>query len=241
MVRKLFVGLGMLICIVVISELIGLAYLYYGLKSYPNYWHGRANQPGEFVYVALGDSAAQAVGASRPENGYVGLLADSIEQATGRRVRLINLSRSGAKVGDALNEQIPKLNQYTPDLVTAEIGANDMRAYNPEVFQRQYEQFLQSLPPGVSIVSNMPYFGGRADASRNARDANQIISQLTSRYGIPTADLYGALSRQQSPFIYASDLFHPNDRGYRIWYQAFRRLVVLQAIKSPLTPPKSID
>jgi acyl-CoA thioesterase-1 len=221
MIQKILSFVGLVVLLLVISELIGLGYLWYGLKTYDDYWRGRANQPGEFLYVALGDSAAQAVGASKPANGYVGLLAAKIEQTTGRKVRVVNLSVSGAKIEDALREQVPHLANYKIDLVTAEIGANDMANYNPEAFAKSYETFLQALPPGRSVVSNMPYFGGRANTTRNAQDANKTIAKLTSRYAIPTAQLYEGLSTQQSPLIYASDFFHPNNRGYRIWYEAF--------------------
>jgi hypothetical protein len=40
--------------------------LHGSISSYRSYWLKRQDQPGDFVYVALGDSAAQAVGAKRP-------------------------------------------------------------------------------------------------------------------------------------------------------------------------------
>lgn len=219
--RKVMMYAGLIILMLITTELIGLAYLWYGLKTYPAYWQGRANQPGEFLYVALGDSAAQSVGASKPANGYVGLIAANIEKTTGKKVRVINLSRSGATLADALRDQTPQLNNYRADLVTAEIGANDMKNYNPETFRRQYEQFLQALPPGKSVVSDTPYFGGRPNHNRNARDANITIKQLAAQYQVPRAKLFDSLSRRQSPLIYASDFFHPNNRGYQVWHDAF--------------------
>jgi acyl-CoA thioesterase-1 len=221
MARKLMTYIGLIILVVIVAELIGLAYLWYGLKTYPAYWQGRANQPGEFLYVALGDSAAQGVGASKPANGYVGLIAANIEKTTGKKVRVINLSKSGATLADALRDQTPQLDNYRADLVTVEVGANDMKNYNPETFRQQYEQLLQALPPGKSVASDMPYFGGRPNHTRNARDANITIKQLAEQYQIPQAELFDNLSRHQSPLIYASDLFHPNNRGYKIWHDAF--------------------
>jgi len=225
MIRNFLLLCGVVVLTLTVSQLIGLGYLWYGLKSYSAYWQNRSNQSGEFLYVALGDSAAQGIGASRPANGYVGLIAAHVEKTTGKKVRVVNLSVSGAKIEDALREQIPELAGYQPDLVTAEIGANNMRNYNPEAFEQSYERFLQALPAGKSVVADMPYFGGRPASTRNAQDANKIISRLTSHYDIPTAKLYDGLSAQQSPLIYASDFFHPNNRGYRIWYQAFRPAV----------------
>lgn len=226
---------GVLLVVVVMSQVIGLAFLWYGLRTYDDYWRGRANQNGDFLYVALGDSAAQSVGASRPEKGYVGLLAESIQQTTGRRVRVINLSRSGATLEEALRTQTPQLANYNADLVTAEIGANDMRNYDPETFRRQYERFVQALPPGRSVISDIPYFGGRGNMNRNAQYANVAIRQLAQKYGIPHAPLHNTLADRQSPWIYASDFFHPNDRGYQLWYEAFWPSVN-QALSQPSTP-----
>jgi acyl-CoA thioesterase-1 len=116
---------------------------------------------------------------------------------------------------------VPQLANYDADLVTAEIGANNMRDYNPEHFAIDYERFLQAMPPGRSVVSDMPYFGGRANTNRNAQHANLTIKRLADQYNIPSATLHATLASQQSPWIYASDFFHPNDRGYRLWHKAF--------------------
>lgn len=211
--------LGLLV--LAISQLVGVAILRYNVSSFAEYWRGRANQPGDFIYVAMGDSAAQAIGASQPENGYVGLLAKRIEAETGRQVRVINISVTGARLSDALRDQVPQLAKYDADLVTAEIGANDMLDYDPLRFRQEYDAFLGALPPGRSVVSNMPFFGGRDSVNRSARQASWIISGLAAQYNLPVANLYGALRDRQSPLIYASDLFHPNNRGYRIWDEAF--------------------
>lgn len=232
MIRAILKVLAGILAIAAIAELLGLGYLYYGFKAAPSYWHGRANQQGQLLYVAIGDSAAQGVGASRPGRGYVGLIADRIPTiGNDISVRVVNLSKSGATLSDALREQIPLLDRYDATLVTIEIGANDMHNYNPEQFRRDYELLLQALPPGKSIVADIPYFGKRPQLNRNAQDANHTIRQLAQKYNIPTVGLYDTLATRQSPLIYAADFYHPNDRGYVIWYQAFWPHV--QAIVSP--------
>jgi acyl-CoA thioesterase-1 len=211
---------------------IGLLMLHWSVNDYANYWRGRANEQGDFLYVALGDSAAQGIGASKPENGYVGRLAANIEQTTGRKVRIINLSRTGATLEDVLRDQAPELATIEPDLVSVEIGANDMKHYNPEQFRQGYERFVQSLPPGKSVIADMPYFGSRPNLNRNARDASRTIHQLGQQYQLPVANLYTSLESRQSPWIYASDLFHPNNRGYRIWEEAFWTAVKPQLVQN---------
>lgn len=214
-------GLSLLVVLLVISGLVGLLILRHSVGVYADYWRQKANEPGQFTYVVLGDSVAQAIGASKPEKGYVGQIASRIEQQTGRKVRIINLSVTGAKVSDLLRTQLSELAKYEPDLVTVEIGANNMRNYDSATFRKEYELFLQALPPGRSVVSTMPYFGTRPSINQYAQDANRTITQLAEGYNVPVVDIYQPLKNRQSPFIYAADFFHPNDRGYDIWYDAF--------------------
>lgn len=222
LLKRLAIYSGLTVALLVISQLVGLAVLWYSVASYADYWKGRANQSGSFLYIAVGDSAAQGIGASQPQNGYVGLIARAIQDRTGRTVQVINLSVTGATLQDALRNQTPQLADYVPDLVTVEIGANDMDDYDAAQFTWDYDKLLQSLPPGRAVVSDMPYFGTRPEPSnRNARDANQIIRQAAAKYDVPVANLFDSLQNRQTPLIYASDFFHPNNRGYRIWYDAF--------------------
>src|SRR5918995_2824211 len=62
------------------------------LPVHSKWWRDHAAADGELLYVAVGDSAAQGIGASRPDRSYVGVLADDLRAATGRSVRVVNLS-----------------------------------------------------------------------------------------------------------------------------------------------------
>ena len=77
-------------------------------------WARRAQQPGELLYVAIGDSAAQGVGARDLDASYVGLLAARCSGRPGRTVRVVNLSRYGARLADALDRQLPELAGAAP-------------------------------------------------------------------------------------------------------------------------------
>ena len=221
MLKKVLLGLAVVVTAVIIIEMVALLALRNDLRGFAAHWQAKMQEPGDFVYVALGDSAAQGIGASAPAKGYVGLLAAKIEQETGRKVRVVNLSVSGATLQDLIDRQLPQLGQYQPDLITMEIGANDMRQYESAAFQRQFEQILQALPADRTVVSTMPFFGGRYRPGDNPLRASQSIQQLARQYGFQVAELYTALEKAHGQWIYAADLFHPNDKGYRIWYDAF--------------------
>lgn len=120
------------------AELIALVLLYVSVASNKKFWIQKAKDPGELTYVALGDSAAQGIGASSPMRGYVGLVANKLENKTGKSVRIVNVSVTGATIGDALRDQLPKIQSIKADIVTIEIGANDIKTFQPEKFEKEF-------------------------------------------------------------------------------------------------------
>jgi acyl-CoA thioesterase-1 len=221
MARRILLFVVVLVLFLLLIEVFNVLELKASIGRYASYWKQQASKNGEFTYIALGDSAAQGVGASSPSLGYVGLLAKQISAATGQSVRVINLSVSGAQTQDVISKQIPELKDYPkPDLLTLEIGANNVTHWNPELFATQYNHLAQLLPPG-SVVSNVPYFGGRIRRNAEAIAASQIIDQAAARYHLKLVDLQDYTRKHQSVFNYSSDFFHPSNRGYRNWDAAF--------------------
>lgn len=223
MVKKIVLGLVILIVALLAVEIIALLRLKANLTNYATYW----KQPttGTFTYVALGDSAAQGIGASKPQLGYVGLVAERIQQQTGQKVRIVNLSVSGAKIQDVITKQLPELKQYKPNLVTVDIGANDVASnYNPQVFQAAYNQLAASLPKGT-VVGNMPYFGGRIRHNSQAINANQYITAAAQKNDLLVADLQTITKQRNSIRDYAVDYFHPSNRGYQNWADAYWQVI----------------
>lgn len=58
--------------------------------------------------TSLSDSAAQGVGASSPDAGYVGLLAEQLRESTGRPVQVVNLASRVLRVADVVDRQLPR-------------------------------------------------------------------------------------------------------------------------------------
>lgn len=186
------------------------------------YWDQPRGEPGGLVYVALGDSAAQGIGASSPERGYVGLLAAQLARSSGRPVQVVNLSRSGAKVRDVVRDQLPRLAGLRADLVTVDVGGNDIRRYDAAAYLVDIDQLVRGLPPGA-VLADIPYFmHGRAQ--RDAEQAADVIRELGQRRGLVVAPLQQALQARGWAGMftdYAADWFHPNNRGHRVWAAAF--------------------
>ncbi|WP_229662381.1 SGNH/GDSL hydrolase family protein [Agromyces bauzanensis] len=197
------------------------------LPVHSKWWRDHAEHPGELLYVAMGDSAAQGIGASRPDRSYVGLLARDIRATTGPSVRVVNLSVSGATVELAVRDQLPKFAKFRPDIVTVAIGANDIAKWDPESFERGVREILAALPPHA-LVANLPFFYFPHN-ERNVAVANRILRSVAEEFGLTVAPLHTVtrlrgVRRMLTHF--ANDLFHPNDHGYKVWAEAFRPALV---------------
>ncbi len=223
MVKNVVLAIGIIVFVLVSVQVLRLLQLRTSVANYAKYWRQYPDQ-GTFTYVALGDSATQGIGASRPELGYVGLLAQHLQQTTGKTVRIVNLSVSGAKITDVLEKQVPQLVKYKPDLITVAVGTNDVTSYDAAKFQSQYDKLAAVLPPG-SVVANIPYFGGLIRANDKAIEASEYISEAAHKYNLPLVDLQAETRAKQSIFNYAADGFHPSNRAYKIWEAAFWKTI----------------
>lgn len=210
-----------IIAVLILAEILALAWLYFSVGQYKNFWVNKAQEQGEITYLALGDSASQGIGASSPMRGYVGLIAKRLEKQTGKKVRVVNLSVTGAKLSDYLRDQAPEVSKYQPDVVTIEIGANDVKTYNEQTFRDEFKQVLATLPAGT-YVSNMPLFNSRPSSTDPAKAASVVIEQeLANNQAMKLVDLQKQTTEHQSIFGFAPDLFHPNNLSYKNWADAF--------------------
>ncbi|HYI32628.1 MAG TPA: SGNH/GDSL hydrolase family protein [Glaciibacter sp.] len=206
------------------------------------WWRDHAKEKGELLYVAIGDSAAQGIGASAPNRGYVGILAEYIRLATGRTLRVINLSVSGATVDLAVQDQLPRLMKLKPDVVTVAIGANDIALWDPAAFEAGIRTIFAALPPHA-IVADLPCFH-LPHNERKVAVANRLLREAAEERGLTVVPLHATTKRQGLRSIatqFANDMFHPNDRGYRVWAEAFLpdlRLDVAQRL--PQATPKAV-
>ena len=207
------------------------------------FWRARQKKAGELLYVVIGDSAAQGIGASKPNRGYVQIVADRLAAETGRTVRIVNLSVAGARLREAIAIQMPKLatllRDARPDLLTVSIGANDINSFEKERFTRELEEVYAQLPSSA-IVADLPCFH-IPQRERLVAVANRIVRATAARHGLTVAPLYAVTKRQgivRAVYQAAGDLFHPHDRGYVVWASAFlpavsRRARTVRASSEP--------
>ncbi|MFD4421847.1 SGNH/GDSL hydrolase family protein [Agromyces sp. NPDC058484] len=196
------------------------------LPVHSKWWRDHGTGEGELLYVAIGDSAAQGIGASSPGRSYVGLIAEHAGEASGRSIRVVNLSVSGATTELAVRDQLPRFRALAPDLVTVAIGANDIADWNPAAFERNIRSIFAELP-SHAIVADLPCFHLRHN-ERKVADANRMLRAIAREHGLTVVPLHELTKRRGLRGIlteFASDMFHPNDHGYRVWADAFRPAV----------------
>jgi lysophospholipase L1-like esterase len=176
------------------------------IKPYAQAWQERnleALAAADPLWVVLGDSLSQGVGASSIEHSWV-LETQSALAGHGFRYRIVNLSFSGARVSDVLSRQIPALAGLSaaPELITVLIGSNDiirrdLRARLPE----HYRAMLAALPKGA-LVATVP-------RTRGAQvEVNRIVHEAEAAGAVVAVPLHF------TPGARAPDHFHPDDAGY---------------------------
>ncbi|HET7486463.1 MAG TPA: GDSL-type esterase/lipase family protein [Acidimicrobiales bacterium] len=169
------------------------------------------------LWVALGDSTGQAIGAASPDGGYVGAVRKWLDERSGRRWRVVNLSVSGARAVDVLTAQLPALEGLpAPDLVTVAVGTNDVVRRTPlAALEATLADVFGRLPAGA-VVATLPRGLGR---SRPAA-VNRLIERLAGELDLVVADVW---ARTGPPWRgkFSADGFHPNESGYADWAAAF--------------------
>ncbi len=182
------------------------------------------------LWVSLGDSLAQGIGASTIDHGWVPRLHAALA-AAGRPHAVLNLSRSGSRSGDVLEDQMPLLDllPYEPSIVTVCVGANDlMRNPNPARVAARLERLATAVPEGT-IVSTLP----APRVSPTGFYVNRTIRRAAADHGLQVAEVGRHLVAPHRGL--AGDRFHPNDRGYGAWVRAFSEPMGLDAETVPAT------
>jgi acyl-CoA thioesterase I len=175
------------------------------------------------LWVVLGDSTAQGLGAPGPRGGYVGQTLYELRRTTGSHWRVLNLSVSGALMRDVLAEQIPRLDGQRPDLVTCGAGVNDILYSAPGKLFGDLRTLLAAVPEDT-VMLDLPLLSGfwgivgRMSVPYITR-INRVIQEVATERRLRVAEV----SRHfVPPWVgkFSVDNFHPSQDGYRDWSRA---------------------
>jgi lysophospholipase L1-like esterase len=170
------------------------------------------------LWIALGDSIVQGIGATAPDRGYVGRLLERL-RAGGEPWRVVNLSVSGARLNHVRAEQVPRAREVAaeeePALVTCSVGVNDLFKPGIRPLPGRIRALMRALPP-ATVVATAPHgfllgetLAFNAILRHEARAARMRIAEVWKHTGPPYRDTH------------CFDGFHPSDRGHERWCDAF--------------------
>jgi len=183
------------------------------------------------LYVALGDSTVEGVGATTPERNYVSRVYDRLRSIY-PNARVVNLGVSGATSVDVVTDQLSKAVELHPTLITLSIGPNDITArVRLEEYERNLDTILQRLTretravlvvnllPDLGVTPRYKFGAEREIVERLTSRFNDALARKARRHGAEVVDLYAA-SREEVPRrleLIAADGYHPSDEGYARW------------------------
>jgi len=218
----------------------GVAELRADRLEFADYWDGhndrqlaertRAIAKGDApdpLWVVLGDSTAQGLGAAVPRGGYVGQTLQQLRRTTGRHWRALNLSVSGALMRDVLAYQLPlldaQLEGQRPDLVTCGAGANDILYSAPGKLFSDLRTLLAAVPEDT-VVLDLPLLNGfwgivgHMSVPYITR-INRVIREVATDRSLRVAEVS---KHFVPPWVgkFSVDNFHPSQDGYRDWSRA---------------------
>ncbi len=161
------------------------------------------------LWVALGDSVTQGIGASHPHKSYAALVLERLRHHTGEPWRLINLSMTGGRFEDVVERQLPAMRHagLEPVVVSAIIGSNDV------IWRRDADgviadaRKLVDALPGEAVLSRV----SEARPDRKRLGVNEVFDTAAQRGRVR---LFEAWDWPTGRNMWAEDRFHPNDRAY---------------------------
>jgi len=168
------------------------------------------------LWIVLGDSTGQGVGATSLDHSWVARVSAAMTRH-GRSHGVVNLSRSGARSADVIDEQLPLLDllPQRPAIVSVTVGTNDLiRNPHAPALARRMRHLIAELPAG-SIIATLP----APPVSPSSRVVNKAIRQAVEAAGHRVAEIgHHLLGPRQG---LSHDRFHPSDAGYGAWVKGF--------------------
>ena len=190
-----------------------------------------ADRSAAVLYVAIGDSTVEGVGATSPDRNYVSRLHERL-RAVYPSARVVNLGAGGATSAEVLLRQLDRAIGLRPHLVTLSIGPNDITTRVPvATYEKNLETILGRLryeTTAIAVVNLIPDLAVTPRFSRSRlREAvgrqtivfNEALERTGRAHGAELVNLYAASQREVplQPELISADGYHPSDVGYARW------------------------
>ncbi len=199
-------------------------------------------QAGSIRYVAIGDSYTICEGVAKTDC-WPTLLTKNLA-AAGIEIELAaNPARTGWRVQEAIENELPVFAAANPEFATLLIGVNDwVRGSGRKKFTAQLgilmDRMLAKLPtadrllvitiPDFSCAPESERYGYGRNIAKGISAYNNIIKGQAKKRGLPVVDLF-PLSQKfcDRPEMFVEDGIHPSAKQYALW----EGLIFPQALK----------
>lgn len=181
-----------------------------------------------FVFVALGDSAVEGVGASSPHNSFTHLIYLRIKSKIKNTV-FHNFGIGRSRVFD-LHKKLDYVIRLSPNLILLSVGANDIiRLTRSKDFRKNYRHLIKRLSeetkakliihtiPDLTLLPVIPGIF-KPYLKNKIRWSNNIIRRYAKTTKGVLIDLYReSKSLYRVKGIISKDGLHPSDIGHSLW------------------------
>jgi lysophospholipase L1-like esterase len=189
-------------------------------------------------YLAIGDS--YTIGTSVAAAGsWPAQLADRLKDL---QLELVaNLAVNGYTSGDLIQAELPRLARLRPDLVTVQIGVNDVvQGVAEERYGSNVSEILDTLlrllpaerllgvaTPDYTVMPQGGAFGVPEVQSAGIARNNQIIDTACAARGVAFVPQIFEISRRagNDPAMVAADGLHPSAAQYSRWVDVIEPVV----------------
>ena len=183
-------------------------------------------------YAVVGDSYSCGEGAT-PKESWPALLTQHLK-SQGVDVDLVsNPSVTGWTTKDAIDKELPKFVNSSPNFATLLIGVNDwVQNVDEETFRTRLSYLLDSMLAALPnkkrlLVVTIPDFGvtptgPKYSRGRNIHDGitqfNKIVTEEAHKRGLEVVDIF-PLSKKMGhdKSLVAKDGLHPSAKAYAEW------------------------
>ena len=162
------------------------------------------------LWVALGDSLAQGIGASDPESGFVPNVVTKLREVSGEPWRVINLAMTGARIAHVVDQELTTLReaQLEPMITTCMIGFNDfIGGTSAGAIASGAQSLVNELPHGTLV--------GRVSTRRFIRRATVLRDTFRAGHDSRKITLFDPWDWPDADDVWARDRIHLNNNGYR--------------------------
>ncbi len=188
--------------------------------------------PSPVGFVALGDSYTIGTGVKHRDR-WPNQLVRTLSPV--RDFTLIrNLAVSGATSADVLASQVPQVDRLDPDLVSVQVGVNDVvqkvdaATYRAQMGQL-FDALLQQVPaehifvvtiPDYTLTPQGSNYGDPTRQSARIRTFNQVLEQEAAKRKLAVIDITPVANLVSNDgTLVAADGLHPSAKQYAGWVE----------------------